>query len=216
MDEFLDKRLKRYDAWLGEGTISFSSRVIPVFRSLAARQWVLPAMQARDILRRARSVAVQNCGCKTHYSRCDNPREVCFLLNDAGDRAACAGTARTVTPDEAEEILRTAEDAGLVHLALYQPDHELYALCNCCPCCCHDLRIMKQYNRPDLIARADYVARTDRDACTGCGKCGARCFFGARSFEDDRLVYDEKRCFGCGLCAVVCPEGATVIVPRKA
>lgn len=73
MDDFLKERIEKYDRWLGEGKISFSSKVIPVGQSLEGKQWVLPTEQALNIVRNASTVALKKCLCREHYSRCDNP-----------------------------------------------------------------------------------------------------------------------------------------------
>lgn len=77
-DSFLEKRLVKYDEWLNKAQISYASKVIPVSESFNTKQWVLPTEQTMEILRQAKSVAVQNCECRTHYKRCDNPLEVRF------------------------------------------------------------------------------------------------------------------------------------------
>ena len=214
MDDFLKERLEKYDGWLDRGQISFSSKIVPIRESFAAKQWVLPSEQVLEILQNAQSIAVQNCGCRVHYSRCDNPLEVCFLLNERGEHSIEKGRARPVTISEAADIIRKADEYGLVHLTLYQPDHEIYALCNCCPCCCHDLQLLKDYNRRDLVVRSEYIAVTDVDSCTNCGKCVERCIFDARTCEDGRMIHDPGLCLGCGLCVTVCPVSATTMQPR--
>jgi ferredoxin len=214
IDSSLEKRLTRYDDWLRSGQISFSSKVVPVTESLEARQWVLPSGQALEILRQAASVAVQDCECRSHYRRCDQPLEVCFLLNGVADKVVSRGKARPVSISDAAEILKAATRSGLVHLSLYMPDHEIYALCSCCPCCCHDLQIIRRYRRKDLILHSEYIAATDPDACIHCGECVGRCFFGARNCHDEKMVYSAADCVGCGLCVTVCPVGATTMVLR--
>jgi hypothetical protein len=37
-DAFLEKRIARYDKWLGKGRISYTSKVIPVSESFQAKQ----------------------------------------------------------------------------------------------------------------------------------------------------------------------------------
>lgn len=211
MDAFLEERLEKYDKWLSQGRISFSSKVVPVRESIAMRQWVLPTDQVLEILRHARSIALTNCVCRGHYRRCDNPLKVCLLLNEYGDKFVTNGTARHVSLEEAAGILRHANERGLVHLSLYQPDHEVFALCSCCSCCCHDLRIVKLYDRSDLMVRAEYIAATNMEACIHCGKCIDRCIFEARTWKDEAMVYNADACYGCGLCVTTCPADATVM-----
>ena len=213
-DAFLEKRIARYDKWLGKGQISYASRVIPVSESFQAKQWVLPTEQAMEILGRAKSVAVQNCECRSHYRRCSNPLGVCLLLNEVGDRLAAKGEARHVDLAEAGGILKLANQSGLVHLSLYMPDHEIFALCSCCPCCCHDLQIVTRYDRKDIMVHSEYAAETDLEACIHCGECVERCVFGARVLQDGTMAYDIESCAGCGLCVTVCPVEATSMVLR--
>ena len=215
IDPFLEKRLVKYDEWLNKGQISYSSKVIPISESFNAKQWVLPIEQVIEILRNARSVAVQNCECRTHYKRCANPLEVCFLLNVVGDKFVLKGKARHVDLTEAAEILRKANESGLVHLSLYMPDHEIFALCSCCPCCCHDLQIVKQFERKDLMVRSEYVAVTISEDCIHCGDCIDRCVFDARVFRDEKMEYNAEACLGCGLCVTICPEEATSMALRE-
>lgn len=214
-DAFLEKRLARYDQWLNTDQISFSSKVIPVSASLEANQWVLPTEQVMALIGKAASVAVQPCECRTHYQRCDKPLEVCLLLNEVADKLVAKGEARHVDLVQAAEILKKANQSGLVHLGLYRPDHEMFALCSCCACCCHDLQIVKQYDRKDLMVRSEYTAATDAEACTHCGACVERCVFDARVFEDGVMTYHTDACLGCGLCVPVCPVEATRMVPQE-
>lgn len=211
MDTFLEERIEEYDRWLAQGTISFSSKVIPVHESIETRQWVLPTEQVLEILHQARSIALQNCVCRSHYRRCDHPLEVCLLFDEYGDKFVERGKARHISFETAAEILRNANERGLVHLSLYRPDHKLYALCSCCDCCCHDLQIIRQYNRPELMGRSEYIAVTDLEACVHCGKCIERCIFGARKWENEHMLYNTEACYGCGLCVTPCPVNATVI-----
>ena len=213
-DPFLKERLDRYDRWLRMGGISHSSKVIPVRESIEGEQWVLPTEQATAILRRASSMAVQDCECRTHYQRCDHPREVCLLLDDIADGLIAKDEARPVNLAEAADILRKANESGLVHLTLYRPDHRVYALCSCCSCCCHDLQIIEAFGRPELMVRSDYVAETEGDACIHCGDCVERCFFGARFWRNGVVTYEPASCVGCGLCVTICPTEATGLVPR--
>lgn len=213
-DAFLEDRVTRYDTWLQEGSIRVSSKVVPVNESLNAKQWVLPTEQALEILRSSQAFALTECQCRSHYGRCNNPLDVCLMLNDAADKYVKEGRAKYISIEEAEDVLRLANIRGLVHLTLYEPDHKIYALCSCCACCCHDLQLLKSFGRKDLIARSEYTARTDSGKCTDCGNCIERCVFEARFWDDDRLRCSEEKCYGCGLCITSCPEDA-IVMERK-
>ena len=214
LDTFLGKRLTKYDQWMAKGQISFSSKVIPVSESLVAKQWVMPAEQVLRVLEAAESIALQDCVCRTHYKKCDKPLEVCLLLNKAGDKAVDQGKARHISLKEATCVLKKANESGLVHMSLYMPDHEVFALCSCCSCCCHDLQIVKRTGRNDIMIRSDYVAVTDFDNCIHCGDCEERCPFDARIIKNAQLEFDSDRCIGCGLCVTTCSVEAISMTTR--
>jgi ferredoxin len=215
-DAYLEGRLTQYDAWVREGRIPYSSRVVPVREALNLQPWILPTEQVLEFLRAASSYALTDCACRTLYQRCDNPLEVCFLLGDAADQAIADRTARHVSLEEAEDVLRQADECGLVHLTIYEPEHRVYAVCSCCSCCCHDLQFLQIYGRRDFVAHSEYVAQTDAEICTQCGACIERCVFGARVWHGGRLIYNSEACYGCGLCVTACTVGATVLALRSA
>jgi ferredoxin len=210
-DLFLEKRLEKYDNWLKAGEIPYASRVVPVRESVEAKQWVMPSEQALEILRAAETITLTDCVCRSHYKRCNRPVEVCFLLDDVAVKNIEKGRGRKISLEEAKDVLRYANEKGLVHLSFYMPGNKIYAFCSCCYCCCHDLQMMRLYDRTDLIARSSYITVTDMATCTGCGECIDRCLFDARIWQEEKMHYKLELCYGCGLCVNVCPEGATVL-----
>ncbi len=215
MDEYLKGYVDRYTEWRKTGNFSVSSRVIPVHESFQPEQWILPSEQVMKVLEEAGSFALIDCVCRTHYNRCDKPRDVCLILDDLADKAVASGKGRRLSLTEAAERLKEADKHGLIHMTLYMPGQKIYALCSCCSCCCHDLQLLLNYKRTDLIARSDYIAETDRSLCNSCGRCIDRCVFRARQIEDTTFSYDSEKCLGCGLCVSVCPEQATVMQKRQ-
>jgi len=214
MDDHLKEYVDKYQRWREQGDFTFSSKVIPVRESLAPSQWILPAGQVLEILKNARSFALTDCLCRSHYHKCDKPRDVCFLIDEYGDKAVAKNRARRISLADASEVLKKSDRHGLVHLTLYMPGHRIYALCSCCSCCCHDLRLLKEYDRKDLVIRSDYIAMTDRERCNNCGICIDRCMFDARALRDGVLEYNQGSCLGCGLCVSACPEQATTMQLR--
>jgi len=215
MDEFLQSYTDKYAEWKKGGEFPYSSRVVPVQESFSAQHQVLPHEQALAFLKEARSFALTDCTCRAHYHRCDKPLDVCFLIDELADKAVSRGKARRITLEEAEERLRKCDEHGLVHMAYYQPGRKMYAFCSCCVCCCHDLQLLLQHGRKDLVIRSEYVATTEMEFCIGCGLCVDRCVFGARTMQEERFAYDPASCLGCGLCVSSCPEHAVTMKQRE-
>ena len=212
-DTFLENRMARYDQWLDSGKVSFSSKVIPIHESVDTRQWVLPTDQVLDILQASDPIGLTECVCRSHYRRCDHPLDVCLVLNSVAAKEIEKNQARAITIDVAVKILKNANKRGLVHLSFYMPGPEIYALCSCCDCCCHDLQILKKYQRPDLVVRSDFIAVDDPEKCVQCGVCVQRCIFNARWIFRDKLMFDSRKCFGCGLCSTTCPTKSIEMRP---
>jgi ferredoxin len=215
VDDFLKDRYEDYQEWIDNGTVQHTSKVIPIKESLEHKQWVLPTEQVLEIIRNADTIALTKCDCRSHYGRCSNPVEVCLLLNEYGRAFINKGVSREISFEEATSVLKLANESGLVHLSLYRPDHQLYALCSCCTCCCHDLQLLMEFGKDMLVAHSDYVVETDMDLCTHCGECVERCPFKARVYEDDEVVFNAQKCYGCGLCVTTCPMDAIVMKHRE-
>src|SRR4030042_1323481 len=213
-DEFLESRIEKLDSWISTGQISYSSRVIPLSISIETKKWILPKEQVVKLLKNVKFIALAKCDCRANYQRCDNPVEICLQFDDVGKKVVEEGQGREITIDEAVEVLNRADEYGLVHLSLYMPDHKLFALCSCCECCCHDLQILKLYNRNDIMVKADFISMTDKEKCIDCGDCVEKCSFDARLLTDVEMKYNPDKCYGCGLCVAVCSSDAIRMIDR--
>lgn len=108
------------------------------------------------------------------------------------------------------EILKKAEDGGLVHKAFHtnlEPERELDGICNCCKCCCGTFEIHYGGGAP-LMDITSHIAKVDDDMCIGCETCFQECNAEAIEMIDNKAIIDEERCIGCGVCAHLCPEHA--------
>jgi hypothetical protein len=76
-DEHLLTILDKYDSWMREGKIPYAGKVLPVPEAFRMGQWILPTQQAIEILRNARSFALADCTCRSHYRRCTHPLDTC-------------------------------------------------------------------------------------------------------------------------------------------
>jgi electron transport complex protein RnfB len=186
-------------------------RVIPVQEAIPAGIEVYPYEQASELLESAQAWGVRDCICRVQQKLvgkgCDRPLESCLVFAPVAGVFDNSDTTRAITKEEAFQVLRDAEDAGLVHSPGNFRDGHNY-ICNCCTCCCGVLRSVAEFSLPTAIAISGFVAVVDSDACAGCGDCLVRCQFGALSLFEDVCMVDSGCCVGCGLCITVCPTDA--------
>jgi Pyruvate/2-oxoacid:ferredoxin oxidoreductase delta subunit len=201
------------------GTETKPYRYIPVAQSLKPE---LQAVYSRNMMDRvvdeAELIAVAHCPCRTAYKwagrGCDHPVEVCLKFDDMARYVIDRGLAREVNKDEAKEILRTAEEAGLVHF-VDNCEGEIKHNCNCCGCACWNVGNIRRRKIPrDMLMAVYFTRRTDEDECSGCGECEEICPVDAVEMKDDLPAVDTEWCIGCGVCATVCPSDAITMEPR--
>jgi Na+-translocating ferredoxin:NAD+ oxidoreductase RNF subunit RnfB len=186
-------------------------RVIPVEESIPVEIEIFPYERASELLSGARSFGVRDCICRTQQAllgnRCHYPMENCLLFASAEGAFAKDPITREITREEAFQVLRETEEAGLVHSSgNYRQGHNY--ICNCCTCCCGFMRGISELDIPTAVARSDFYSAVDEELCTGCEICLERCQFGALSLVDDVCQVDQQHCVGCGLCVSACPDEA--------
>ena len=191
-------------------------RVIPIDTTLQTGSRILDFEGARKIIEGARNLAVTDCPCRLAARKCDAPLEVCIQIDRAADYATKRGTGRTLTKEEAVEILELSEKEGLVH-CMENRSGVGNILCNCCECCCQFTNIVIKYGKM-ICDPSRYQAEIDQDACTGCETCLDRCMFEAIEMvevnggENTVSSVIAEKCMGCGVCATTCPEEAITLV----
>jgi Pyruvate/2-oxoacid:ferredoxin oxidoreductase delta subunit len=187
---------------------------------------VLDFELASAVVRDARSIAVSLCYCRhkaEHLGHpCDAPQEICLSLNRGADFVLRHGFGRSVEPGEALEMLHQAKEKGLVQIADNVQKRPAY-VCNCCGCCCAQLRAINDYGLP-AVNPSGFVPRTDDDRCKGCSRCSRACPVTAigmvarrataKPKNELRPAVDQERCIGCGVCAGACRTGAMEMVRR--
>jgi electron transport complex protein RnfB len=192
-------------------------RVIPVGEAVPADVEIYPYEQATELIENAKAWGVRDCICRVQQKLigkgCDRLLESCLGFAPVENVFDSSEMTRAISKEEALDILRRTEDAGLVHSPGNFRDGHNY-ICNCCTCCCGVLRSVAEFSVPTAIASSGFVAVVDVELCAGCGDCVARCQFGALAVPDDLCLVDAGCCVGCGLCVTTCPTEALRLVRR--
>ena len=155
-------------------------RVIPVQSAIENNTRKASYDEVAKIIDDAWAVSVGPCSCRRSRrlmgEGCGHLEEdMCMYVNDNAVNYSETGAHRLITKEEAYEILKRAEDNGLVHELNVTPGYDdTTAICNCCGCSCFALRIATYFRAPDAI-RTNYIARVDKDKCVACGQCVENC-----------------------------------------
>lgn len=206
MDEY-------YDTALGRTVQSFKTplfRTIPINKELVTEWPISPYDDALEILENHNIFAVVPCPCRTWRKLsdkgCEKPVETCLQLGSNAKHFVGQGIGRFISKEEAKELIKESERAGLV----LQPFNSQKAgtLCSCCGDCCGMLRSLKKQPVPAAAVKSNYYAVVDVEKCTVCEICLNRCQMEAIKIVDDIAAINLDRCIGCGLCVTTCETEA--------
>ncbi len=200
-------------------------RVVPVKKALGGYgEEILATQSVRDIIMKYEDIAVGYCFCRQKKMAlgglCEQeaPLENCFTFGKSARHTIAQGFARKVTREEALQILKQAEEFGLVHKAFHpnsQMDKAETSICNCCKDCCDTFRMWREGAFP-LINLTHHLSEIDEERCIACGICVEKCPTEALKLNaDGRLKRDERLCIGCGVCARFCPEEAIYLTEME-
>jgi ferredoxin len=174
--------------------------------TVLTREEVLMRVQTEE-----RQAYLTNCDCRVlagGHDDCDKPLRTCISFRSGINTIAHRGVSQPVTKEKAEQVIRDADAAGLIHTANEN------TICNCCTDCCYLSRARKKrdavladHNKPFLRwPKVTRRVRADWDKCASCGLCEERCPFHLFSVAEQRV--DDGQCVGCSLCVNTCPQGA--------
>jgi NADPH-dependent glutamate synthase beta subunit-like oxidoreductase/NAD-dependent dihydropyrimidine dehydrogenase PreA subunit len=155
-------------------------RVIPVQKSIELNRHAVTTDQLSKYIEGAWKLAVTACSCRRTRrimgEGCGHLEEdMCIMLNKAADFHVKTGHGREITKEEAYEILKRAEENGLIHeLSNTDGTGEVGGICNCCECSCLSLRGGRLFNT-STIMKSNYRAQVDKEKCVACGQCVENC-----------------------------------------
>lgn len=155
-------------------------RVIPIEQAIdgetrrASYEEVSKYLNENDIF------TVSDCSCRISRrvmgEGCGHLAEdMCIQMGHAAEYYIRTGRGRQITREEAFEIIKRAEENGLMHqIPNLDGSGKTHAICNCCGCSCFSLRTASMFKNVDMV-RSNYVSQVDKDKCVACGECVANC-----------------------------------------
>ena len=167
-------------------------RVIPVESALEGIEGVSDYERISHYLDKYDRFSVSPCSCRASRSSlgdgCGHLEEdMCVQMGRGAEHYIRTGRAREITREQALEIIRRAEENGLMHdMVNIEEPGESAAICNCCACACFGLRVGLMFGARDAI-RSNYVAEVDEAKCVACGQCVETC-------PDNALKLGQKLC----------------------
>ncbi|MCK8060740.1 MULTISPECIES: FAD-dependent oxidoreductase [unclassified Fusibacter] len=151
-------------------------RVLPIERAIDGNSKKVSYEEISKHLNEASTFSVSDCSCRTSREAmgegCGHLKEeMCVQLDHAAEYYIKTGRGREISREEAFDIIKRAEDNGLMHSVpnLDEPGHT-HAICNCCGCGCYAMRLANEYLNNDIV-RSNYKSEVEEDKCVACGEC---------------------------------------------
>ena len=155
-------------------------RVVPVESAIKDLPDVEPWEKLSYYLDKYDTFSVSPCSCRATRRHMEEgcghlEQDMCIQLGSGAEYYIKTGRGREITREEAREIIRKAEENGLMHEMPHTEERgEAFAICNCCGCSCFSLRIAEMFKTPDAI-RSNFGAEVDAEKCVACGQCVENC-----------------------------------------
>lgn len=170
----------------GAGTAGMSPvgvglmRVIPIEKAIDGNSHRASYEEISKHIEEHNIFSVSNCSCRTAREimgeGCGHLKEdMCIQMGHAAEYYIRTGRGREVKKEEVYEILRRAEENGLMHeIPNLDGDGKTHAICNCCGCGCFSLRTGEMFKNADMV-RSNYISVVDSEKCVACGQCVENC-----------------------------------------
>jgi len=149
-----------------------------------------------------RPVYLNYCDCRSLMGDCGLPTRTCITYKNGINTFAHRGLSLQIDKEKAKEVVKKADQAGLMHTA--NPN----GICNCCGDCCYLFRGQKRRKSIGVWPSSPYIIDIDEEKCIGCGICQRRCHFDVFEIVDRKAKINKDKCVGCGICNQTCPRQA--------
>lgn len=200
-------------------TIEPTNKIVEVNKSLDVEHQVLPYEVLKEYLADKDDFAVVACSCRTAAEMAEHPckrtdENFCITAGLLAKYSIKTGVGRKVDLEELMEVMKRAEEEGLVHQTINIKKNSGF-ICNCCPCCCGFLKSVKELDNYGAIIKSNFDPVIEKDKCLICTVCREVCPMDAISARESNdgskkqvIIINRDLCIGCGLCASHCPQEA--------
>jgi len=194
-------------------------RVITVDRMIEAGNKVHTYDQVSTFIEKNDTISVSTCYCRHAAVLRDEdthgmPNDVCMQFGFAAEFCIEKLGSKKVTKEEALQVLKRSEDAGLLHMGQNMIENTAF-ICNCDRWHCAVVNRALIKSKPGDFFNSGFEPRFDRENCLSCETCVDRCPAGALSMgKEDFPEVNPDRCFGCAVCATGCPQEAIKMVNK--
>jgi NAD-dependent dihydropyrimidine dehydrogenase PreA subunit len=191
-------------------------RIVPIGASLEGQGTVMPYDEARKLIESQKKIALAPCICRKEHRMigegCGKLTDACLVFSSAAYFYESNGMGRSISQEEALQILKRAEEEALV----LQPTNaqKIFNICLCCGDCCQILKSIKRLLKPASFVHTNYYVEVDKEKCVGCEVCIDRCQMDAVRMEGEVADINLDRCIGCGLCVSTCSTGAIALIRK--
>jgi len=188
-------------------------RVITVDRTIDPDKQVQTHDQVRSYVEESEYISVTQCFCRhAALLRGEDihgiPNDVCMQFGAAAQFTVQRLGGRLLTKEEAMDVLKRSEEAGLIHMSSNTAEGNIF-ICNCDRWHCGAVKTALSMSKPGVFFNSGFDPIFDPDRCIACETCIERCPSEALTMgEDDVPVVDFDRCFGCAVCATGCEDEA--------
>ena len=155
-------------------------RVIPVESAIEGLPGVTDDERLSYYLNKYDTFSVSPCSCRASRTLLGDgcghlADDMCVQMGKGAEHYIRSGRARQISREEAYEIVKRAEENGLMHdIPNIEGSGETSAICNCCACACFGLRAGMMFGARDAI-RSNFVAEVDEAKCVACAQCVEVC-----------------------------------------
>lgn len=224
IDKLTKELSEDIDLYMDEGFVAamlengiIQMRTIPIEKSISLEYNVSNFDEIKTIIDNV-DKTLYLCPCICRQSKeiqgkgCDHPKETCISIG-ANPRIFLE-QGREITKNEALEVLRMAQESGLVICP--SNTQKPFIICCCCGCSCVFLTNLKKYANPAQYINSNYFVEIDEILCEGCGECVASCHMEANKINEKGISeVDLGYCLGCGVCIPRCPNKARQLVKKS-